>query len=270
MTAIKDLRITLVQADLVWESKAQNLSHFDALLNLHKPETDIIVLPEMFATGFSMNAPALAETENGETVLWLKNLAKKHHCVCTGSIITKDGDQYYNRLYWMQPDGTFETYDKRHLFSFANEEAHYSAGQKRLIVELNGWKICPMICYDLRFPVWSRNQDLTQPEAATAYDLLIYVANWPEARRKPWQTLLEARAHENQVYVAGVNRVGLDGNQIVHSGDSGVYSPKGDLLSHLKSHQEGVETIMLSYQELSDFKEKFTVWKDKDRFELKI
>lgn len=266
---MQDLRITTVQANLVWEDKQANLLHFEKLLDKANPKTDVIILPEMFATGFSMNAAKHAEQVDGQTISWMKKMSIKHQAVVTGSVITQDKGRYYNRLYWVLPDGNVESYDKRHLFSFADEEKYYSAGSSRLIVEFKGWRICPLVCYDLRFPVWSRNIDFNDPKAATAYDLLIYVANWPEARRRPWLTLLEARAHENQVYVAGVNRIGKDGNGINHTGDTGVYSPKGEIISKTEPSEESVETISLSFSELEEFREKFTVWKDKDQFDLK-
>lgn len=269
MSPAENLIVTIVQANLAWEDKSANLDHLDRLLRDAAPVTDIIILPEMFSTGFSMNATQLAETAEGEGVKWMQKQAAKHQAALAGSLITKDGTHYYNRLYWVLPDGSFSTYDKRHLFSFADEEQHYSAGKNRIIVEYRGWRICPLICYDLRFPTWSRNTSLDGQPVDTAFDLLIYVANWPEARRRPWMTLLEARAHENQVYVAGVNRIGQDGNGIPHSGDSAIYSPKGERISTLEPNREGVETISLDWTGLEDFRKKFTVWKDKDRFTLK-
>lgn len=268
MEAAQDLIITLVQTMLEWEDKIKNLSHIESLLAVEKPQTDLIILPEMFSTGFSMNALKLAETSSGETLKWMRKIAKAYTCVVTGSFITEEAGKYYNRLYWVSENGAVSTYDKRHLFSFANEEAHYSAGDQRLIVNLKGWRICPLICYDLRFPVWSRNADNSEFSVPHVYDLLIYVANWPEAREKPWSNLLEARAHENQVFVAGVNRIGKDGNGIDHSGASAIYSPKGDKISKTLVHQESVETVSLSFKELDDFRMKFTVWKDKDAFSL--
>jgi omega-amidase len=264
----QDLNITIVQTSLEWENKTKNLLHIEELLAAKKPQTDLIILPEMFSTGFSMNAPKLAETSSGKTLMWMRKMAETYNCVVTGSFITEEDGKYYNRLYWVPENGDVSTYDKRHLFSFANEEAHYSAGNKRIIVELKGWRICPLICYDLRFPVWSRNADDSGFSKPHVYDLLIYVANWPEAREKPWSNLLEARAHENQVYVAGVNRVGKDGNGIKHSGASAIYNPKGEKLSRTLNHQETVETTSLSVDELDAFRKKFTVWKDKDSFSI--
>lgn len=268
MSPAPQLRISLVQTSLAWEDKETNLDHLSKLIAPLTGKTDVVILPEMFSTGFSMNATSLAEDDSGAGLAWMKKQAARLDAVVTGSLITEDKGQFYNRLYWVTPDGEVKHYDKRHLFSFANEEQYYSAGEFRLIVEYKGWRICPLVCYDLRFPVWSRNHHHDGTSADTLYDLLIYVANWPKARRKPWMTLLEARAHENQVYVAGVNRIGEDGKGIDHSGDSALYSPKGEKLSTLAAHAEGVETVTLDWQALAEFREKFTVWKDKDDFRL--
>lgn len=269
MSEPQNLRVTIAQADLAWENKAKNLAQLRQMIELANPTTDVIVLPEMFSTGFSMHAHELAEPHGDKTFQWMQEIAKKFGSAVVGSIITQDKGKYFNRLYWVFQDGSFQHYDKRHLFSFANENQFYAQGTHQIIVHYKGWRIMPLICYDLRFPVWSRN---TPPNNALEdhwYDALIYVANWPEARRKPWTTLLEARAHENQAYVIGVNRVGFDGNQIHHSGDSAVFSPKGEVLSTIAPHNEGIETIELDYQILKDFREKFTAWKDRDLFELK-
>lgn len=269
MSPASNLRVTLVQTALAWENKTANLDHLERLLEAASPQTDVIVLPEMFATGFSMNAAALAEADTGTSVQWMQRQAEKFGAAVVGSLIIGEEGKYFNRLFWVWPGGGFQTYNKRHLFSFANEEQHFAAGNSRLVVEYKGWRICPLVCYDLRFPVWSRNNTLDGTPADTVFDLLIYVANWPEARRRPWMCLLEARAHENQVYVAGVNRTGADGNGIPHSGDSALYSPKGECLSTIGPHEEKVETVELNWAELADFREKFTVWKDKDDFRLR-
>ena len=233
--------------------------------------TDLIILPEMFSTGFTMDAKKVAEKMDGSAMLWMKEIAKRANCVVTGSIVIEENRKYFNRLVWMRPDGSFETYDKRHLFRYAHEQETYSAGEKKLIAELNGWKICPMICYDLRFPVWSRNRWTKTPGSdlmATDYDLLIYVANWPERRDHPWKTLLPARAMENQSYVVGLNRVGDDGNKIYHSGDSGVYDFKGERISKTDAKEENVETISLSYSALTEFRKIFPAWMDGDSFAI--
>ncbi len=262
------ISVTLVQPNVHWEDRDANLSHLIELLEGVGP-TDLIVLPEMFPTGFSMKPESLAEPVNGISTQWMRKIASQNNCYVTGSIITEEDKKYFNRLTWMAPDGTFTTYDKRHLFSFAQEHEHYTGGSERIIVDLYGWHVCPLICYDLRFPVWARNQSMNGDMTDSAFDIQIFVANWPEARRRPWSTLLEARAHENQCYVIGVNRVGEDGNGIPHSGDSAVFSPKGELLSTIPASEESVSQVELNYQHLSEFREKFTAWKDKDRFDLR-
>lgn len=267
MKPTDSLNITLVQPEVHWEDRDANLAHLSSLLE-GVVDTDLIVLPEMFSTGFSMKPASLAEKMDGPSVRWMKSMASGMGAVVCGSLIIKDNASYYNRLIWMRPDGSFHTYDKRHLFSFAEEHRHYASGKDRLIVELKGWKVCPLVCYDLRFPVWSRNQDLNGAHEDFVYDLLIYVANWPEARRIPWQVLLEARAHENQAFVVGVNRVGMDGNGINHAGDSAVHDMKGVKISHINPGVETVQTCTLQRKDLDDFRAKFTPWKDKDRFDL--
>jgi predicted amidohydrolase len=195
----------------------------------------------------------------------MKKMAAEKNCVVTGSIIIEEDGNYFNRLIWMRANGSFETYDKRHLFRYGNEHEHYTAGNKKIIVEINGWKICPLVCYDLRFPIWSRNKF---KNGVWDYDLLIYVANWPERRNHPWQTLLLARAIENQCYVAGVNRVGNDGNDVFHSGDSAVINFKGEIISKIKPKEENVETVTLSYPELVEFRKNFPVGLDADPFSI--
>ena len=259
-----DLKITIIQYDLHWENKEKNLKMFSQKIGAISDPTDLIVLPEMFTTGFSMNPNKFAEPMNGETVNWMKEKAQEKECVITGSFICIENGKCFNRLVWMNADGTYSTYDKRHLFRMANEDSHYTAGQKKIIVELKGWKICPLICYDLRFPVWSRNR------FSADYDLLIYVANWPEIRSYPWKTLLLARAIENQSYVAGLNRVGKDGNDIYHSGDSAVINAKGEIISKIKAHEESCEAITLNYSELAEFRKNFPAMLDADDFEIKI
>ena len=258
-----DLKITLIQSNLHWENCEMNLEQFSKKTSLISEQTDLIVLPEMFTTGFSMQPERLAESMTGKTVNWMKEQAQLKQCVITGSFICEENGNYYNRLVWMKPDGNYSAYDKRHLFSMANEDKHYAAGSKKIIEEIKGWKICPLICYDLRFPIWSRNQK-TNP-----YDVLIYVANWPERRAYPWKTLLLARAIENQSYVVGVNRVGNDGNEIYHSGDSTIINFKGEIISKTPVHEEFTETISVSYSELEEFRKQFPVLNDADDFEIK-
>lgn len=267
MSIAPDLHISLLQINQVWENPSANLAKLETAISFIG-KTDLIVLPEMFSTGFSMNPKKLAEPMHGPSMAWMHKKASSHHAVVTGSLIIEENGQYFNRLIWMKPDGSFHQYDKRHLFSFANEEEHYTAGNERLIVDLHGWRVCPLICYDLRFPVWSRNQALRSDAKDVAYDLLLYVANWPEARSSAWMNLLEARAHENQAYVAGVNRVGNDGNGIYHSGNSMIFDPKGNVISSLKPGEEGLLQAVLSFTELASFRNKFTAWKDADGFNL--
>src|SRR5690606_24430266 len=202
---MQDLRITIIQTSLHWQDASANRTMFSEKLAAAAPATDLIVLPEMFTTGSSMDAAGLAEDAEGPTLQWMKEEAVRYSAVLTGSVMVKEGDNYYNRLYWVRPDGTYEHYDKRHLFRMAKEHHSYTPGKEKLLVELKGWNICPLVCYDLRFPVWSRN-------TGSQYDLLLYVANWPKPRANAWSTLLQARAIENLSYVVGVNRVGTDGN----------------------------------------------------------
>jgi len=260
---MNDLKITLIQSNLHWENCEMNLEQFSKKICLINEQTDLIVLPEMFTTGFSMQPERLAESMTGRTVNWMKEQAQQKQCVITGSFICEENGKYYNRLVWMKPNGNYSTYDKRHLFSMASEDRHYTAGNKKVIEEIKGWKICPLICYDLRFPIWSRNQK-TDP-----YDVLIYVVNWPERRTHPWKTLLLARAIENQCYVVGVNRVGNDGNEIYYSGDSAIINFKGEVISKTPTHEEFTETITLNYQNLEEFRKQFPVLNDADDFEIK-
>jgi omega-amidase len=269
---MQDLKITIIQSDLHWESIDENLKMFSQKISSIKEETDIIVLPEMFSTGFTMNNKTMGEKMDGKAVAWMKKMAKEKNCVITGSVIIEENEKYFNRLIWMRADGTFETYDKRHLFRYANEQDHYTAGNKKLIVELKGWKICPLVCYDLRFPVWIRNQwkkDYSTPLGMTAeYDLLLFVANWPERRNHPWKTLLMARAMENQAYVVGVNRIGNDCNNVYHSGDSVALNFKGEVISKTKANEESIETITISEKNLNEWRKIFPAWMDADQFTI--
>ncbi len=227
-----------------------------------KERTEVVVLPEMFSTGFSMKPEKLAETMEGETVQWMKRVTAERKIILTGSVIIKENDNYFNRLIWMLPNGQSGIYDKRHRFAFAGEDKHYTAGNKRLIASVKGWKINLQVCYDLRFPVWARQQSQSEgPE----YDVLIYVANWPERRSLAWKTLLQARAIENQCYVIGVNRVGNDGNKIYHSGDSMIIDPMGEVMYH-KKDDEDVFTISLDKEHLKTIREKLPFLKDADHF----
>jgi len=258
------LTISLIQTALVWEDKASNLQHLETQLASLQGKTQVVVLPELFSTGFSMQTRQLAETMDGPTVQWMQSMARRLQLILTGSLIIEEEGRYYNRLLWVLPTGELGRYDKRHLFAYAGEARHYQRGTKRLIASANGFKINLQICYDLRFPVWSRQQSVQgQPE----YDLLIYVANWPEKRRTAWMQLLQARAIENQCYVIGVNRVGEDGHQIYHSGDSMVIDPLGEIL-FTKKDEPCIHTISLEKESLQRIREQFPFLKDGDAFEL--
>jgi omega-amidase len=266
-----DLKITTVQADLIWEDKTHNLSKFDNLLR-GCSDSDIIVLPEMFTTAFSMKPETLAEPLFGETFKWMTQKARELNAVITGSFICVENQQYFNRLIWMQPDGNYFKYDKRHLFTLAGENTHYTEGSERITIEWKGWRICPLICYDLRFPVWSRNTthfNLNEKKTDTKgyYDIVLYVANWPERRSHAWKSLLMARAIENQAYVVGVNRVGSDGNDVTHSGDSSIIDYAGNILFQ-QSYTEGVHTTILSDRKLTNFRNKFGFLFDQDNFSI--
>lgn len=233
-------------------------------------KTHIVILPEMFSTGFSMRPEALAESMNGETVEWMKDIAAEKKVILTGSVIIREEGFYFNRLVWMLPNGQYGWYDKRHRFAYAGEDKHYSAGNKRLIASVNGWKVNLQVCYDLRFPVWARQhheQDGKDNAPSLEYDLLVYVANWPERRSHAWKTLLQARAIENQCYVIGVNRVGNDGNNIYHSGDSMIIDPLGETLYH-KAHEQDVYTHDLPMEKLEEVRHKFPFWRDADEFKI--
>ena len=259
---MSSLHISLVQTRLQWEDKSANLRHLEEKILGMPGKAELVVLPEMFSTGFSMEAETLAEDMDGPTLSWMKKIAGLKKIILTGSIIAREGDKFFNRLLWVLPNGQYGHYDKRHLFAYAGEDNRYSPGNKRLIASVNGWKIHLLICYDLRFPVWSRQSIQNgQPE----YDLLVYVANWPERRNQAWKSLLQARAIENQCYVVGVNRVGDDGHGIYHSGDSMVVDPLGNILYH-KAHEEDLFTIALEKEKLEEVRNKFPFWKDADHF----
>lgn len=267
------ITITTIQTNLHWEDKAANLEMLEQKISSIKEKTEIVVLPEMFSTGFSMNAEQLAETMparsgtdgDGETVQWMKRLAEEKKIILTGSIIIKEDGKYYNRLIWMQPNGQYGVYDKRHCFAYAGEDKYYTAGTKRLIASVKGWKINLQVCYDLRFPVWARQQPNgnSDPE----YDVLIYVANWPEKRIHAWKTLLQSRAIENQCYVVGANRVGDDGNNIHYSGESMIIDPLGEIL-YIKKEEEDIFTITLDKNHLKTVREKFPFLRDTDGFQI--
>lgn len=263
------LTITTIQTNLHWEDKAANLQMLEQKINNIVTTTEIVVLPEMFSTGFSMQPEKLAEAMDGETVQWMKKMAVSKKVILTGSVIIEEKGNYFNRLIWMLPNGQYGIYDKRHRFAYAGEDDHYTAGTKRLITSVNGWKINLLVCYDLRFPVWARQTPAPMGEVGRGpeYDVLIYVANWPERRIHAWKTLLQARAIENQCYVAGVNRVGNDGNDISYSGESMVIDPMGEAL-YYKKGEEDIFTVTLDKRHLNTIREKFPFWKDADDFQL--
>ncbi|MES2430320.1 MAG: nitrilase family protein [Bacteroidota bacterium] len=260
-----DLTITTIQTALFWEDKQANLKMLTEKILSIPQKTELVILPEMFSTGFSMQPKLLAEKMDGETIQWMKDICKKKNIILTGSLIIEEDKKYYNRLIWMLPNGHFGFYDKRHLFGYAKENEHYSAGNKRLIASVKGWKVNLLICYDLRFPVWSRQAPKEGDDHE--YDLLLYVANWPEKRSSAWNTLLQARAIENQCYVVGVNRVGYDGHNINHTGNTGVIDPLGDILYH-KTDDEDIFTITLQRVVLDEVRKRFPFLKDRDNFNL--
>jgi len=257
------LRVSMIQSPIVWEDIDANLGYYGDILSALKTKTDIVVLPELCTTGLSLRPQDLAEPNDGKTMRVIHKYAKDFNLAITGSFMAADQGRYYNRAFFQMPDGQVFFYDKRHLFAMADEDKDFSPGTKRLIVSYLGWKICLMICYDLRFPVWSRN-------VYNEYDLLIYVANWAEARKKVWRTLLEARAIENMCYVCGVNRIGVDANNINYHGDSQIFSPKGTKLYSAKEHGEAIITGVLKHEELESFRARFPVWNDADKFELSV
>lgn len=260
-----ELKVTIVQSRIHWLDVQANLDWYGGRLEQMIGQTDLIVLPEMFNTGFSMDAASFAETMDGKTIRWMAETAARYHAAIVGSLMVKEKGAFFNRLIWMQPDGRFQYYDKRHLFRMAGEHQHYSAGGSRLVIHYKGWKICPLVCYDLRFPVWSRNR-LIQNEYD--YDCLIYIANWPDKRSQAWKSLLLARAVENQSYVIGVNRIGADGNQIQYSGDSAVIDYLGEKLSKTERFGDRIETVVLRKDALDDFRKSFPVLLDADQFNL--
>jgi predicted amidohydrolase len=273
---VSSLKFSLIQTALFWEDKEANLSMFSEKINAIDQPTEIIVLPEMFTTGFTMQPDKFAETMDGVTVDWMRRCSFEKKAIITGSIIIEEGGKYFNRLIWMLPNGQLGYYDKRHLFAFAGEDEKYASGHKRLIASVKGWKINLQICYDLRFPVWARQQLLHESEvkenineavASKEYDVILYIANWPEKRNHAWKTLLCARAIENQCFSIGVNRVGVDGKNIAHSGDSMVVGPLGEVLYHC-AYEEDVFHITLQKEEINNTRTQFPFWKDGDDFKI--
>lgn len=259
---MNSLRISLLQTDIAWEDKPRNLCRLREMLETLRGQTELAILPETFSTGFSMNPISLAEPIEGETIHTLQQWAATYNIALTGSYIACDTSSHcYNRAFFLTPEGEAYYYDKRHLFRMGHETEHYTPGNERTTISFRGWNILLQICYDLRFPVWSRNRQ-------NEYDLLIYVANWPSSRRKVWDTLLQARAIENISYVCGVNRMGKDFHHIAHDGGSAVYSYKGTQLAAVPDNTEGIATATLDYSGLQKFRQKFPAWKDADDFSL--
>jgi len=255
---VSDLSVTLVQTEIYPKNPQKNIHHLDLLLKSIL-STNLVLLPEVFTTGFCTGAREAAEVPNGFAYQWMLKKAKELNAVVAGTLVVKDGDEFFNRLVWAQPDGHCIEYNKRHLFRMAGEHLRYSAGSRRVVVSLKGWRILPLICYDLRFPVWSRNRN--------DYDLAIYLANWPGQRALHWNRLLQARAIENLTYVIGVNRIGEDEAGQIYQGDSSIYSPKGDC--DFISQTEGVFTQILSHELLIDYRRKFPAHMDADKFEIR-
>jgi predicted amidohydrolase len=256
------LKVALIQSNLVWENPLQNRLNFTSKIELISGKADFIVLPELFTSGFTMNPENVSETMEGETITWLKQLSKKCNLAITGSLVIKVDNTYRNRLVFVEPNGTINYYDKRHSFTLAGENKVYTSGNKKLIIEYKGFKICPLICYDLRFPVFARNVE--------NYDVLLYTANWPKQRIQAWKTLLKARAIENMSYCIGVNRVGLDANNYEYSGDSAVYNVLGEKESKLEAYKAGIEIVTLSKTHIETTRKKLGFLNDMDDFEMRL
>jgi predicted amidohydrolase len=266
---MQTLSVSLVQGATRWHDAPANREYYGELVRHVAGQSDLIVLPETFLSGFSNDTRASAESMNGEGVAWMRALAGEVNAVVTGSLAISEDEKVYNRLIWARPDGTYEQYDKRHLFRMAGEHTRYGGGSRRLVVELKGWRILPQVCYDLRFPVWLRNRRLASAGGGMDYDLSLFVANWPAPRRQPWRTLLRARAIENLAYVIGVNRVGVDGNDLPYAGDSAVIDPVGESLVELGA-QEQVVTVRIDPEPLLRHRERFPAWMDADEFSLEV
>lgn len=264
-----DLRISLLQTALHWEDKKANLVMLEEKIAALPNNPELIILPEMFSTGFSMNVESLAETMAGPTIEWMRKIAAGKAAIITGSIIIKENQGelpvFYNRLIWMLPTGDYGFYDKRHLFAYGKEDKHFSPGKKRLIASVNKWKVNLLICYDLRFPVWSRQSNPSDSRSESEYDLLIVVANWPSVRSHAWKTLLQARAIENQCYVIGVNRTGKDGNGLEYTGETMIVGPLGDTIKLLSGEEDSISHI-LDRNKLEEVRQKFPFLRDADKF----
>ena len=255
-----ELNIVGIQSSIVWEKPAANLEYFDEQISKLPSTVDLVILPEMFTTGFSMNPISIAETMGGPTIKWMVTTAKINRMALVGSVVIKENAQYFNRLFFIHPNGHIETYDKRHLFTLAKENDQYTSGKERLIVLYKGWRICPLICYDLRFPVWSRNTN--------EYDLLVFVANWPSIRIHAWDTLLKARAIENMSYCIGVNRVGKDENGYEYNGHTAIYNFLGEKLSRTIEGKENILQCVVSKTNLLKIRQKLNFLQDQDAFKI--
>lgn len=266
---MQPLTVSLVQGATRWHDARANRDYYAAQVRPLAGSTDLVVLPETFLTGFTNDTEQQAVPMGSTDVEWLRNLAAEIGAVVTGSLVIEHEGRHFNRLFWMRPDGSFDTCDKRHLFRMAGEHDHYSAGRERLIVELKGWRICPLVCYDLRFPAWSRNRRDETAVGGMDYDLLIYVANWPAPRRNAWRTLLRARAVENLACCVGVNRVGCDGKGIDYAGDSGVFDARGDTVLELDDREQ-VASVCLEPEPMLELRSKFPAWMDADEFTLHV
>lgn len=251
------LYITIIQPHIVWEDIPANLQRYTEMIAGIGEKKEVVVLPEMFSTGFSMRPAALAEPMDGSAVTWMKDVARQHRCIIAGSLMIAEDGKYYNRFLWVQPDGKLYHYDKRHRFAYAGEDAEYTAGEKRVIVQVKGIRICLQVCYDLRFPVWARNR-------GDEYDVLLYVANWPERRQLAWETLLQARAIENLSYCIGVNRVGEDGNGIAYKGGSSVFGPLGEKL--WQGYEAGAHTVSIDKETVTQARAQLPFLNDADSF----
>lgn len=256
------LNVALIQTSLIWENPEENRRLLNDKINAISTSVDLVVLPEMFTSGFTMNPASLAETMDGKTILWLQEKAKEKQVLIMGSLVISENNNFYNRMVCVEPSGAITKYDKRHTFTLAGEHKIYTAGTEKVIMNYKGWKICPLVCYDLRFPVWARNVE--------DYDLLIYVANWPKVRIKAWDALLEARAIENMTYCIGVNRVGLDGNNYEHSGHSAAYDVLGNRIDTLSENEETTEIVTLEKNVIKKYREKLNFLNDSDNFNLVV
>jgi len=264
---MQNLKISLVQTDIIWENIDANIEILSKKLDGLTEETDIIILPETFNTGFTNKVRELAEPLNGKTMRWMKDTAQKKNAVITGSIFIKEGDNFYNRLIWYQPNGDFHYYDKRHLFRLENENLYIKQGQRRLVINYKCWKILPLICYDIRFPIWCANKYSSRYDLYN-YDIIIHVSNWPEKRIETWKTLLKARAIENQAYIIGVNRIGIDNNDINYSGESTIIDYKGNSITTISKNEENIVSTSISYDKLEEYRKYFFVGKDWDKYHI--